>query len=771
MAKLYSFSRFLRLIPFWLLLGASGYLQAQTIRYVKPTATGTGAGSSWANASADLQAMIRASLSGDQVWVAAGTYTPGTDPNASFGLKDRVGIYGGFVGTETTLGQRPGFDPQGGQASILSGELGNPRNDYDNSLRVVTAQNMGNSAVLDGFVIASGYGSSGGGMYNDHASPTITNCSFQNNKALYGGGIYNTASSPRLNNCHFLSNQAFVNSGGTGGGIYNTNLSNPLLTNCSFYNNWANVGGAMCQDNRSSSTLVNCSFLGNSFVGGAIFNMANSNAILANCVLFNNGGDATFYNQSGGAVALSYCLLEPEITNFTNAGNNRTTTTSPFVSRSNPRLSATSPAIDAGNSGFNTTPTDLAGNPRLVGTSIDLGAYEYQGPLRITGQFQSVTTVCGANQPASFSVSLNQSDAFTATLYRDQTSLAQLTTSQAVIRFNQAALQSGSYQIVVITDATSVTTTLAAITVNPLPVSYTVSGGGALCPTSTGVGVTLSGSQPGVTYQLRRDGSPVASPVAGTGSGLVFANQTTTGQYTVLATSVSTGCQQLMSGSATVRAANSPLLSMTHTNVGQLGASTGTASVTVSGGTPTYTYDWTPGSPTGDGTSSISSLSAGTYSVKVTDANSCTATSIATVGTDPDLTVLLYARPGLLYGNSPMSVVVDVVENNGVSSSGLITVKVTKDAKLTLSLDKSLTSVNSRSVQNGSWSLSSDANYYILTTTQPVAAGDKLSFGLTGQLSAGSTTGMINCSATVVGGGESRANNNIDADKVEYFQQ
>ncbi|MDR1130734.1 MAG: hypothetical protein LBK96_07135, partial [Prevotellaceae bacterium] len=45
-----------------------GNVQA-TVRYVKAGASGTGA--SWANASGNLQAMINASASGDQVWVAA----------------------------------------------------------------------------------------------------------------------------------------------------------------------------------------------------------------------------------------------------------------------------------------------------------------------------------------------------------------------------------------------------------------------------------------------------------------------------------------------------------------------------------------------------------------------------------------------------------------------------------------------------------------------------------------------------------------------------
>jgi hypothetical protein len=56
---------------------------AQTTRYVKPTASGTGDGLSWANASANLQGMLNASASGDAVWVAAGTYKPTQDPSGS----------------------------------------------------------------------------------------------------------------------------------------------------------------------------------------------------------------------------------------------------------------------------------------------------------------------------------------------------------------------------------------------------------------------------------------------------------------------------------------------------------------------------------------------------------------------------------------------------------------------------------------------------------------------------------------------------------------
>src|SRR5690606_35750080 len=50
-----------------------------------------------------------------------------------------------------------------------------------------------------------------------------------------------------------------------------------------------------------------------------------------------------------------------------------------------------------------------------------------------------------------------------------------------------------------------------------------------------------------------------------------------------------------------------------------------------SGGAGGYTYDWTPGNPTGDGTASVTGLSGGTWTCVVTDANSCTASQSFTI--------------------------------------------------------------------------------------------------------------------------------------------
>jgi hypothetical protein len=63
------------------------------------------------------------------------------------------------------------------------------------------------------------------------------------------------------------------------------------------------------------------------------------------------------------------------------------------------------------------------------------------------------------------------------------------------------------------------------------------------------------------------------------------------------------------------------------TNTSTSCTSNGAASINIpTGGAGVYTYNWTPGNPTGDETTSVTGLSAGTWTCTVTDANSCTST-------------------------------------------------------------------------------------------------------------------------------------------------
>lgn len=116
-------------------------------------------------------------------------------------------------------------------------------------------------------------------------------------------------------------------------------------------------------------------------------------------------------------------------------------------------------------------------------------------------------------------------------------------------------------------------------------------------------------------------GTTVAAPastvfpikVTDTGSGTTF---TFTTLASIPTCSTSTTCPTLS-------------LSVTsQTNVNCFGASTGTASVNATGGTGPYTYTWTPGSLTG---ASQSSLSAGTYTIAIKDANNCTGTGTLSI--------------------------------------------------------------------------------------------------------------------------------------------
>ena len=90
------------------------------------------------------------------------------------------------------------------------------------------------------------------------------------------------------------------------------------------------------------------------------------------------------------------------------------------------------------------------------------------------------------------------------------------------------------------------------VTVNALPNLFTVNGGGEFCDGGEGVVVSLSGSQTGVNYQLRFNGTNTGTPVAGTVSGISFGLKSGAGAYTVMANNATTACVNAMTGSANI---------------------------------------------------------------------------------------------------------------------------------------------------------------------------------------------------------------------------
>src|SRR6185503_13781750 len=144
------------------------YNRALTPGEVNSLAAGRGCvagGVSWAQAFEDLQCALDVAAPGDDIWIAGGTYRPGTHRLGSYPLVDGVDIFGGFAGTETDPAQRPAFDPAS-PLTVLSGDAaGNdspfsPGDENENICAVALAGSLlfpsAVTAALDGLAIRDG---------------------------------------------------------------------------------------------------------------------------------------------------------------------------------------------------------------------------------------------------------------------------------------------------------------------------------------------------------------------------------------------------------------------------------------------------------------------------------------------------------------------------------------------------------------------------------------------------------------------------------------
>jgi gliding motility-associated-like protein len=114
------------------------------------------------------------------------------------------------------------------------------------------------------------------------------------------------------------------------------------------------------------------------------------------------------------------------------------------------------------------------------------------------------------------------------------------------------------------------------------------------------------------------------------------------GTYTVTVNDSGTGCSPGSSQTATVIVTGLGTFSITAspTNINCNGGNNGSANVITAGGTSPYTYSW---NPTGATTSSVTGLSAGTYSIIVTDATGCSSTQTVTITQPAAITTTITA--------------------------------------------------------------------------------------------------------------------------------
>jgi predicted outer membrane repeat protein len=248
-------------------------------------------GWSWSTAYRDLRLALNASIAGDEIRVADGTYKPttGTSRSFSFALKSGVFVRGGYAGYGAA---DPNARDVAAYVTMLSGDVGVAGEVNDNSYHVVTAIGASAATVLDGLTIRDGNAGGnlenllGGGVYNVDGSPTFTRCIFTGNRGFNGAAMYNrgAASAPAVTDCTFTGNTATQ----LGGGAFSETRSAPRFTGCTFSNNAASSGGGGidCQD--SPATVTDCTFTGNSaYTGGALYNGSFA-APVTNCMFTNN---------------------------------------------------------------------------------------------------------------------------------------------------------------------------------------------------------------------------------------------------------------------------------------------------------------------------------------------------------------------------------------------------------------------------------------------------------------------------------------------------
>jgi hypothetical protein len=277
-------------------------------------------------------------------------------------------------------------------------------------------------AVISGFTIKNGSAASGGGIRCQASDSLVTNCVIAGNSSFDtsqgGGGIY----SGTAINCVISNNTALH----SGGGAYSSTLINCILSG-----NSARVGGGGAASDTAPYVLLNCVLTGNraGYVGGGA-----AGGSLANCVLFGNyssnyaGGasSTTLINctvisnsaaQSPGGVYTSriansilYYNSTPIASDANYAGftiSNSCTTPLPsgadnftntplFVDLAGGdfHLQSGSHCINAGNNaslnsfpfglpGFLSITNDPDAHPRIIGGTVDVGAFEFQSPSSI----------------------------------------------------------------------------------------------------------------------------------------------------------------------------------------------------------------------------------------------------------------------------------------------------------------------------------------------------------------------------------------------------
>ena len=246
----------------------------------------SGNGRSWSEAFTSLDdALITAVKLNDEIYLKGPyTYSPSSQNRSRcFYAHDSLKIYGGFVGTESSINERPIYNIDDYQV-ILDG--------YNYCYHVLTYDRtllLDRITIINGYANGEGIDSFGGGIItvdpNKQTNLILTDIKFINNTAINGGALWFESNDVNsvdvsITNCFFKNNHAINGidynqyQGGYGGAIYHYFLANLTIKNTTFIENNAEFrGGAIYTDYGALLDCEYCQFISNTAggYGGALF--------------------------------------------------------------------------------------------------------------------------------------------------------------------------------------------------------------------------------------------------------------------------------------------------------------------------------------------------------------------------------------------------------------------------------------------------------------------------------------------------------------------
>jgi len=240
---------------------------------------------------------------------------------------------------------------------------------------------------------------SGGGIKCGNGNVSVINNIISNNISSYdGGGIYCVGDYAVISYNIISNNTATMFGGGVYCRDYSPNVSDNVISN----NTADNGGGGICCAGGTASINSNTISNNSAAYGGALYFKSSSNPVMQNTILWCNAasvGDQVYLDDDGSDPDFYYCDVQGGIDDFGLNSNvfylgvfeNNIDSIPFFISPSGGSgtgfngvtadwsVQSTSPCINAGNPTGTYPEFDMAGNPRVIGNIIDIGAYEYQG--------------------------------------------------------------------------------------------------------------------------------------------------------------------------------------------------------------------------------------------------------------------------------------------------------------------------------------------------------------------------------------------------------